>query len=108
MDRTPLQTCALLLTAFVLTAGCGSSDDTPRAEVTLDDLNAALVYLEESGKDIPASVYDLTNLPALQGMVFPTLPAGQYFSIDPDRNEVIIELDHLPNMPDSFPHKGGY
>jgi hypothetical protein len=53
-------------------------------------------------------VYELTNLPALQGKVFPTLPDGQSFSIDADNRQVIIELDYLPELQDSFPHKDRY
>ena len=77
----------------------------PPEEVTIEELNAALKYMEQSGMDEPDSVYDLTNLPALQGKVFPVLPEGQYFIIDPEKNQVVIEIDHRPEKPAEFPHQ---
>lgn len=104
MEKAFKRGWAVLLMALLLSAGCSSKDVPPPKEVTLEELNAALAYIKESGMDYPKSVYDLTNLPQLQGKVFPVLPDGQYFSIDREKNKVVIEMDHLPPLPNSFPH----
>lgn len=96
------------MTALLLTVGCTSKETPPPKELTIEELNAALAYIKESGMDYPKSVYELTNLPALRGRVFPVLPDGQSFTIDTDKNEVTIEMDHLPDFPDSFPRQNSF
>ena len=89
-----------MLAGLLATAGCGREESAlPPKELTIEEMNDALAYIEESGLDYPSSVYELTNLPQLHGKVFPALPDGQYFSIDRDHNRVIIEMDHLPDLP---------
>ncbi|MCU0770198.1 MAG: hypothetical protein MUE94_00310 [Verrucomicrobia bacterium] len=105
MEKAPRYGWTILLLGLWLAGGCADTDAPPPQELTIEELNAALTYLEKSGKPQPQSIYDLTNLPALRGKVFPNLPEGQYFSIDPEKNQVTIEIDHLPDMPDAFPHQ---
>jgi hypothetical protein len=107
MEKVKIHGWMLLLSALLLATGC-KEDPPPAQKVTLEELNAALTYLKEKDMDPPQSVYELTNLPALRGKVFPTLPEGQYFSINPENNQVTIEIEHLPDMPDAFPHQGRF
>ncbi len=105
MDKAQCYGWTLLLAVWLLAGGCTDSDAPPPEVITIEELNEALAYLKKSGMETPQSVYELTNLPALRGKVFPVLPDGQYFSIDPENNQVKIDLDHLPAMPDAFPHQ---
>lgn len=102
MQKAELYGWAVLLTGVLLTAGCSEKEAPPPQEVTLEELNASLAQLKEAGRRYPASVYELTNLPSLQGKVFPALPDGQHFAIDPDKNQVVIQIDHLPDLTNSF------
>ena len=105
MDKSMTHFWCLVLTGLLLGVGCADTDPAPPEELTIQELNAALVYLRDSDKKLPGSVYELTNLPALQGKVFPALPPGQYYTIDTENLEVIIEVDRIPDMPDAFPHR---
>ena len=108
MQKLNLHCWCVVLSGLLLGAGCTTKEDVPPQELTLEEINEALAYLKQSGKKYPASVYDLTNLPALQGKVFPILPEGQYYSIDKENGQVIVEIDRLPDMPDAFPHRGSF
>lgn len=104
MEKALKQGWAILLTGWLLVLGCSDSNAPPPEEVTIEELNAALDYIKRSRLEQPDSVYDLTNLPALQGKVFPVLPEGQNFVIDPEKNQVMIDIDHRPEVPDPFPY----
>ena len=108
MQKLNLHCWGVMLSGLLLVAGCTTKEDLPPEELTFEELNEALAYLKESGKGYPASVYELTNLPALQGKVFPILPEGQYYGIDKENGQVIVEIDRLPDMPDAFPHRGSF
>jgi len=100
MQKVMKRGWVVLLAGLLATAGCGREESAPPPkELAIEEMNDALAYIEESGLDYPSSVYELTNLPQLHGKVFPVLPDGQYFSIDRDHNRVIIEMDHLPDLP---------
>lgn len=76
--------------ALVIT-GCGKPS-TPKVhgEVSVEEMNSAIVMMSMSPLGGPKTVDELTNFPAFQGRPFPAPPAGKKLIIDPATRQVVI------------------
>jgi hypothetical protein len=81
----------LALTALTATlvAGCGRGGPDASEEASLEELTRVLSVMTMAGKK-PASVYDLTNFPSLQGRRLPVPPAGKKLAIDEQTRQVVF------------------
>ena len=71
-------------------AGCAKSTAGSGDEVSVAELDRALgMWTMAQGKP-PQTVYDLTNLPVLQGRRLPALPSGKKLTLSPDSKHVVI------------------
>jgi hypothetical protein len=85
MPALALGWCALVIT------GCGKTA-APKAngEVTVAEMNKALLMMSMSPMGAPRTVDELTNFPALKGRPFPVAAAGKKFAIAPVTHQVVI------------------
>jgi len=82
-----------MLVLGLASAGCDSQQDLPKQEATFEELNLALARLEASGRGLPSSVEELTEIPELKGKVIPQVPPGFYIAINYLSKSVTVEVD---------------
>ena len=81
---------AVVLVLMMAAAGCGKTKTGAGDEVSVAELDRALgMWTMANGKP-PQSVYDLTNLPVLQGRRLPALQSGKKLTLSPDSKHVVI------------------
>jgi hypothetical protein len=76
-------------TGVLANTGCGHGSAS-KNDVTLAELNRALVVMAMSQADTPQTVDGLTNFPAFKGRPFPVPPAGKQFAIDPATRQIVV------------------
>jgi hypothetical protein len=80
----------LLRAAALCFAGCSKREESPRNEVSLEELNRAYKSWGMARGSYASDLNELTNFPALQGRQLPKLPPGKKLAIDPNTHQISI------------------